>query len=575
MKVVTVEEMRRIETASDAAGHSYATMMEQAGRAVADAILARQEIRGQQVLVLVGPGNNGGDGLVGARHLAQAGARVTCYLLKPRDPATDENFRLVQELGLPTVLADDDKKWHDLVHLAREANVVVDALLGTGARLPLRGRLADMLGVLNRIAAARKQTPREPLSPLIPAPVSIEHAAPFVVAVDGPSGLDYDSGALDEAALPADLTVTFAYPKQGHFRFPGAGALGELLVADIGTDPALATDVALEVVTPEMVRQWLPPRPPDAHKGTFGKALIVAGSINYTGAAYLAGAAATRAGAGLVTLALPATIHTAIAARLIEATYLLLPHELGVVAAQAAHVVAERLEEYDALLVGPGLGHERETAAFVEALLSGGKERRRVGFAAAGQNEAALPALPPLIVDADGLNILAGMKDWPRRLPAGSILTPHPGEMARLAGCAIGDVQADRVAMARSQAAAWGHVVVLKGAYTAVAAPDERVMIEPFANPGLATAGTGDVLAGTIVALCAQGLRAFEAAAAAAYLHGLAGELARAELGAAGMVAGDVVTHLPQAWQRVAGTQPSPREAREAAVTNAGVMRKT
>jgi hydroxyethylthiazole kinase-like uncharacterized protein yjeF len=572
MKVVTVDEMRRIEAASDAAGHSYAAMMEQAGRTVADAILARQEICGRQVLVLVGPGNNGGDGLVAARHLAQAGARVTCYLLKPRSSATDENFRLVQERGLIIALADEDKKWHDLVHLAREAGVVVDALLGTGARLPLQGKLAEMLDVLGQTVAARRQAPREPLAALIPAHAPIEHATPFIVAVDGPSGLDYDSGALDKAALPADLTVTFAYPKQGHFRFPGAGALGELLVADIGTDPALATDITLEVVTPEMVRVWLPPRPPDAHKGTFGKALIVAGSINYTGAAYLAGAAATRAGAGLVTLALPAAIHATVAARLAEATYLLLPHELGVIAAQAAQVLGERLKEYDALLVGPGLGRERETAAFVEALLSGGRERRRVGFAAAGQNEAALPALPPLIVDADGLNILAEMETWPKRLPAGSILTPHPGEMARLAGCTIGDVQADRVAAARSQAAAWGHVVVLKGAYTAVAAPDGRVAIEPFANPGLATAGTGDVLAGTIVALCAQGLSAFEAATAGAYLHGLAGELARAELGAAGMVAGDVVTHLPQAWQRITGTLPSPREAGEAAAM-ANVMR--
>jgi NAD(P)H-hydrate epimerase len=560
MKVVTVDEMRRIEAASDAAGHSYAAMMEQAGRAVADAVVAHQEIRGRQVLVLVGPGNNGGDGLVAARHLAQTGAHVTCYLLKPRDSATDENLRLVQEQGLITMLADEDEKWHDLMHLAREAGVVVDALLGTGVRLPLQGKLAQMLGVLGQIVAARKQAPRKPLATLIPAPAPIGHAAPFVVAVDGPSGLDYDSGALDEAALPADLTVTFAYPKQGHFRFPGAAALGELLVADIGTAPALATDITLEVVTPEMVREWLPPRPPDAHKGTFGKALIVAGSVNYTGAAYLAGAAATRAGAGLVTLALPAAIHTAVAARLAEATYLLLPHELGVIAVQAAQVLGERLKEYDALLVGPGLGRERETAAFVEALLSGGKERRRVGFAAAGRDEAAPPALPPLIVDADGLNILAEMKEWPQRLPAGSVLTPHPGEMARLVGCTIGDVQADRVAAARSQAAAWGHVIVLKGAYTVVAAPDGRTVIEPFANPGLATAGTGDVLAGTIVALRAQGLGAFEAAAAGAYLHGLAGESARAELGATGVVAGDVVTHLPQAWQRVAGTYSHLRE---------------
>ncbi|HEY73262.1 MAG: NAD(P)H-hydrate dehydratase [Chloroflexi bacterium] len=556
MKIVSVSQMRLIEAASDAAGHSYAAMMEQAGRAVAEAITARRDVQDKLALVLVGPGNNGGDGLVAARYLAEAGSRPVCYLLKPRDPAQDENFRLVQERGLIIVLADEDgnegERWRKLHRLAREADVVVDALLGTGARLPLRGPLAETLTVVGRTLAARKRDPRRQLTSLAHASAPAGRDYPFSVAVDGPSGLDYDDGALDAAALPADLTVTFAYPKPGHFRFPGAGSLGELVVADIGTDPDLATEVSLEVVTPEMVREWLPLRPPDSHKGTFGKTLIVAGSVNYTGAAYLSGAAATRAGTGLATMALPAAIHTAVAARLAEATYLLLPHELGVIASSAARVVAERIEEYDALLLGPGLGCERETIAFVEALLGGGG-RRRLGFGG-GEEDKALPSpLPPLVVDADGLNILAQMENWPERLPPESVLTPHPGEMARLMNCTIGDVQADRVAAARSQSAAWGQVVVLKGAHTVVAAPDGRIGIEPFVNSGLATAGTGDVLAGTIVALLAQELGAFEAAAAGAYLHGLAGELARAELGAAGMVAGDVLARLPQAWRHTVG----------------------
>ncbi len=554
MKIVTVDQMHRVEAAADAAGYSYAAMMERAGQAVAEAVAARREVRDRRVLVLVGPGNNGGDGLVTARYLAEAGARPVCYLFRPRDPAEDENFRLVQERGLAIALAGDDEdesqKWRKLRRLAREADVVVDGLLGTGARPPLRGPLAEMLAVVGRTLTARRQSPRERLTSLVPSSAPPARDFPFVVAVDGPSGLDYGSGALDEAALPADLTVTFAYPKPGQFRFPGAGSLGELVVADIGVDPELAADVLLEVVTPEMVRGWLPPRPLDAHKGTFGKALIVAGSVNYTGAAYLSGAAATRAGAGLVTMALPAAIHAAIAARLAEATYLLLPHDLGVVASAASRVVAGRVEEYDALLLGPGLGRERETAAFVEALLGGGG-RRRVGFGAVEQSASPPSLLPPLVVDADGLNILARMEDWPERLPPESILTPHPGEMARLMDCAAADVQADRMAAARSQAVAWGQVVVLKGAHTVVAAPDGRTAIEPFVNSGLATAGTGDVLAGAIVALRAQGLGAFEAAAAGAYLHGLAGELARVEMGAAGMVAGDVLAHLPRAWQYV------------------------
>jgi hydroxyethylthiazole kinase-like uncharacterized protein yjeF len=552
MKVVTVEQMQRIESESDEAGHSYATMMEQAGRSVARALGARRDVRGKQVLVLVGPGNNGGDGLVAARYLSEAGARVMCYLYKDRNPAEDENFRLVLEGDVSAVFAEEDQGWQRLQDLVREVDVLIDALLGTGTHLPLRGDLADMLSVVSAIVADRRQPVRDDVQPLIPRSSSGDAEEVFVVGVDGPTGLEYESGQLDEVAIPADLTVTFAFPKMGHFCFPGAGALGELVVADIGIDPALAEDVDLEVVTPTMVREWLPARPPDAHKGTFGKAMIVAGSVNYTGAPYLAGASATRAGTGLVTMALPSPIHTAVAAHLTEATYVLLPHAMGVLSPEAASVLQEELEGYDALLIGPGLGREDETAAFIEKLLGGGERRRSVGFLNGEGSGSARSDLPVLVVDADGLNILSGMKDGLTRIPPRTILTPHPGEMARLMGASIADVQEARLAVARSRAAEWGHIIVLKGAYTIVAEPDGRTVIEPFANPGLATAGTGDVLAGTIVALRAQGLGPFEAAAAGAYIHGLAGELARQRIGTAGMVAGDVLACLPDAMQRLA-----------------------
>jgi NAD(P)H-hydrate epimerase len=456
-------------------------------------------------------------------------------LLKPRDPVQDENFYLVQQQGLEIVFADQDKELRQLQHLVSNSDVIVDALLGTGARLPLRGTLSEILSIVRRTLTSCRQPHSKLLTRLIPPAVPDERDWPFVVAVDGPSGLDYDNGALDEVAIPADITVTFAYPKPGHFMFPGARGLGELLIADIGTDPTLADDVTLEAITPNLVREWLPPRPLNAHKGTFGKTLIIAGSANYTGAAYLAGAAATRAGAGLVTLALPTIIHAPVSARLAEATYLLLPDEqrLGVITVEAVPTITEQVTGYDALLLGPGLGQARATRAFVKALLP----RIREGT-------------DSLVVDADGLNILTRMKDWPKQLPATSILTPHPGEMARLTGCTISEIQADRVAVAQSQAAAWEHVIVLKGAYTVVAAPDGRTAIVPFANPGLATAGTGDVLAGAIVALRAQGVSAFKAAAVGAYLHGLAGKLAQLEFGTAGMVAGDVLANLPQAWQQ-------------------------
>jgi NAD(P)H-hydrate epimerase len=231
-----------------------------------------------------------------------------------------------------------------------------------------------------------------------------------------------------------------------------------------------------------------------------------------------------------------------------EATYLLLPNQLGVISEPAVEVLDNEISGYDAMLLGPGLSQEQETMAFVERLLGGSPPSRSVGFSPTDVQPAKQRSLPPLVIDADGLNILSRLANWPDRLPPETVLTPHPGEMSRLIDEPIADIQADRVATAREQAAEWKQVVVLKGAYTVIAAPGGRVVLAPFANPGLATGGTGDVLAGIIVALRAQGLPPFEAAAAGVYLHGLAGELAQAEHGSAGMTAGDLITFLPQAW---------------------------
>jgi NAD(P)H-hydrate epimerase len=224
---------------------------------------------------------------------------------------------------------------------------------------------------------------------------------------------------------------------------------------------------------------------------------------------------------------------------------------MGVISPDAVSVLQKELEGYDVLLIGPGLGREDETVSFIEKLLGGGEKRRSVGFLDAEGKGGARPDLPPLVVDADGLNILSALENGLKRLPRETILTPHPGEMARLMGGSVADVEADRLAVARSQAAEWGHVIVLKGAHTVVAGPDGRAVIVPFANPGLATAGTGDVLAGTIAGLRAQGLKPFEAAAAGTYVHGLSGELACQCIGSAGMVAGDVLAYLPDAIQRL------------------------
>jgi len=320
-----------------------------------------------------------------------------------------------------------------------------------------------------------------------------------------------------------------------------------LIVADIKIPPHLADDVQVELATPELIRELLPARPLGAHKGTFGKTLVVAGSVNYTGAAYLASAAATRVGTGLVTLALAESIHPILASKLSEVTFLLLPQTLGVLVPDAIKVLGERTQDYDALLLGPGLGREKETVQFVQQLLNVEPGKRgRIGFLTSEEVAGGKLPLPLLVIDADGLNALADTPNWWEHLKGTSILTPHPGEMSRLTGLTVTEIEADRLGVARQMAEKWGQVVILKGAYTVIAGPEGRVVINPFANPGLATAGSGDVLAGAIVGFLAQGLAPFDAALVGAYIHGLAGELVRKELGRAGMVAGDLLPVLPK-----------------------------
>jgi hydroxyethylthiazole kinase-like uncharacterized protein yjeF len=524
MKVVTAAEMRVMEQGADAAGLSFAAMMENAGRAIAEEIKRRWPVASRGVLVLVGPGNNGGDGLVVARHLHDAGAKVVLYLLRPR-PADDLNWRLCQERGLPTAIAEDDADFAALRYQLDNSAIIVDALLGTGTARPIEGTLQKLLEIVKSVL------------PLSPSPRLPRPSAPVVVAVDLPTGLNCDTGAAGPAILPTDLTVTFACPKRGHFLFPGAAFVGELVIADIGIPPTLAVDVPVELTTPAEARALLPPRPLDAHKGTFGKALVVAGSENYTGAAYLAAAAATRVGAGLVTLACARSLHPIWASKLVEVTFLPLAEAMsGHLGPEALEPLCAALPVYDALLLGPGLGQHPSTVELVTQLV----------------NHFRSTMACPLVLDADALNALARTPGWAAGLPPGRvILTPHPGEMGRLLGRSIAEVEAQRVETAQEAARAWQQVVILKGAYSLIAGPDGRVSINPFANPALATAGTGDVLAGALVGLLAQGLAPFDAARLGAYLHGLAGELASEEIGEAGLVAGDLLPRLPTAMRRL------------------------
>lgn len=550
--------MRELEVRADASGNTYAQMMERAGTLTAQAILQRREAHGLRVIVLVGPGNNGGDGLVCARVLYDAGASARLYVWNRAADENDVNWRLCQERRIPVTRAEEDPEFTVLREKLAHADLVVDALLGTGVSRPLEGMLRELLTVVRAAVSTQPAAPALvaphltfaessvlPLSPVSPRP--------RVIAIDLPTGLNPDTGELDPATLPADMTVTFAFPKIGHYMFPGAAAVGELVVADIAIRDESTDGIPLHVAVPAEIQSLLPERPRDANKGSFGKAMLACGSLNFTGAPVLAARAAGRAGAGLVTLAVPQAIHAIIASKIDEATFLPVPDRLGDWRPRSANELLAVLWDanYDALLVGCGMGRAESAREFLERLLEG------------------LPTFenpPPVVLDADGLNLLAGISEWWSRYPFASppILTPHPGEMARLLGVGTKEVQKDRIGVARDAARRWEAVVVLKGAFTVVAAPDGDATVIPFANPALATAGTGDVLAGTIVGLLAQHRArakhdesynstraAYNAAVAGAYLHALSGELAGGEIGDAGVVAGDLVTRLPEALRRI------------------------
>ena len=556
MKLFTVSQMVAAEKTADSQGNSYVQMMESAGRGLAEAIMARWPVANASVLVLVGPGNNGGDGLVAGRYLAEAGADVAFYLFKPRDPAKDENYAKIQQMGLFTVDASFDQRFRVLRTRLRLTDILIDALLGTGVTRPITGDLAKLMqqaaaGLAERraelVAAARspltnltdfsdKETRRQGDKETKDALATLSPSHPVTIAVDCPSGLNCDTGELDPVALPADLTVTFAGPKRGHFVFPGATAVGELVVADIGITPEMVEEVPVEVATLQLARDLLPARPKDGHKGTFGKLLIAAGCEKYRGAPLLAARGAFRAGAGLVALAVPTALRLGISIALPEATYLDMTDRRhgedtgrsneGWLTAVSAHTIRQTASSYDALLVGPGLGDADD---FITTL-----------FPADGT----APDLPTLI-DADGLNALARLDRWWQRLPARCVLTPHPAEMARLMGISLAELLAkDRIETAVAQASKWNQVVLFKGAYTVVAAPDGRATLLPFASPVLAVGGSGDVLSGVIATLLGQGLPPYDAARLGGALHGLAGERSGRK---SGLLASEIADWLPEA----------------------------
>lgn len=507
MPVVTSAQMREADArCAEEFGVPTLLLMENAGAAVADAV-AESVPAGSRVVVLCGTGNNGGDGFVAARHLARAGYRVEVFLAGSVDKVSGDartNLTAWMRIGGLRTLPEETAALSDALG---GAAAVVDAVLGTGLEGPPRGAALAAVQMLRGFSGV-------------------------TVAVDLPSGVSSDTGWVPGDAVRATRTVCLGALKVGAVVYPGAAFCGQVAVADIGMPPGLLENVDTWLVLDADAAALLPPRPRDAHKGTFGRVLVVGGSVGMSGAPAMCGLASLRAGAGLVKVAVPASIRKEVAGHAMELMTLGLPETGGALAAEGLEILLEEAARADVVAVGPGLSLAPGAAEVTSGL------RKNLSV--------------PMVIDADGLAAFAGDPAYARGASP-CVLTPHPGEMARLMGCSVEEVQSDRLGAARSAAERSGCVVVLKGAGTIVASPEGRAAVNSTGNSGMATAGSGDVLTGLIAGLLAQGLGAWEAAVLGVYLHGLAGDLAAERVGERALLAGDVLGQVPEAWRTLEG----------------------
>lgn len=513
LPVVTADEMREMDRVTIEKFVPGLDLMEGAGRGVKEAITARWEARkGAHVVIVCGKGNNGGDGFVIARLLRKDGYGVKTFLLgKAKDLKGDAltNYKKLKRMkaGVVEIAAANIP---DLEGAIEDAYVIVDAVFGTGFAGEPKGVAAAAIEAMNVAGAP-------------------------VVAVDIPSGVNASTG---EAALAvaADITVTMALPKRGHTLHPGRALTGELAVVDIGIpiDVVAGNDPGVYLMQPEDIAGALPARPPDAHKWSCGAVAAVCGSTGFTGAAALTCTSALRAGAGLVTLAVPKGLNTIMEVKLTEVMTLPVADTRdGSFALKAATKIKKLIEKADAVAIGPGLSLNTETQQLVRRLLP------KMGR--------------PAVLDADGINAFAGKPKKLKGLDFPLIITPHAGELSRLTGIDKGAIGMERIDAARYVATELGLVVVLKGAPTVVSEPTGSVYVNPTGNEGLATAGSGDVLTGVIAGFLAQGLDAIPAACCGAYVHGLAADMLRESIGHYGFLAGDVQDMIPMAVASLLG----------------------
>ena len=512
MNVLTAAQMRAVDSRTiEEIGIPGCVLMENAGRGVAEEIMRRFSLAGPlRALILAGKGNNGGDGYVVARYLLNKGWDVKTLALAERDAVKGDaavNLAVLENLGGHVAFVLNDLVLESTLAEVGEFTVLVDAMFGTGITKPAEGLYLKVIEWLN-----------QQMSP--------------VVAVDIPSGVDASTGRILGVAVKASLTVTFAFAKVGLVSYPGAGQAGELVTVDIGIPELVAGQVPGDclLVDAAEARSLLPVRRQDGHKGTFGHLLVLAGSSGKCGAAVMAAESGLRGGAGLVTLACPQSIQATVASRLTEVMTVALADFSGESSLQALDALLMQTEGKQALAIGPGLGLGDEVAGLIRRLMQ----------------ESALP----MIIDADGINALCGhMHLLERQTGRQVIMTPHPGEMARLTGLSIAEIQADRFVVARDFALQHRVVLVLKGARTLIASPEGQVRVNSTGHAGLASGGMGDVLTGLIGSFLAQGLSALDAATLGVYLHGLAADRLLPTFGDAGLLATDVMSEIPAARQ--------------------------
>jgi NAD(P)H-hydrate epimerase len=510
MKVATAEEMRQLDQqATSDFGIPSILLMENAARGLVDKIeTILWPVAGRRVVIVAGGGNNGGDGLAAARHLRMRGASVSVYLLSPLERVGGDaktSLTIWQKSG-GTLHPAGSFDWHHLEAELAHADLILDALFGTGLARPVEGEAAEAIERINLSRAAKKRG--------------------RIVSIDIPSGISSDTGEVWGVAVRADDTITLALPKRGHFIGAGLEHRGRLEVVDIGLPPQLVEPFGFQtaLITPGEISTLLPSRPRGAHKGTTGHLLVVAGSDEKSGAAAMTCSAALRTGCGLVTCAWPRSVTRTLP---VEVMTLPLPATGGTLSAAAWTPLQTAISGKRAIAIGPGLSVEDDTQALVRRLIA----------------EVSIP----MVVDADGLNALASDLSALKGRQGPLILTPHPGEMARLLGTSSEEVQKQRFAAASDFAREWNVIVVLKGPHTLVAAPDGAIAINPTGNPGMATAGAGDILTGVIASLLAQGLSPWDAARLGVYLHGLSGDLAARTHGEVGLIASDLIERLPEA----------------------------